>query len=87
MPRIQLIPKHKANGELRRAYRAAYALWGAGLVAPPFALDIMKCFAHRPVMLQAMAEGYYYAGWCGTLPRTTRELVAVLVSRENECFY
>lgn len=82
-----MIPHSKAGAELRRVYRDSYALWGAGNAAPPFALEIMQCFAHRPVLLKAMAEGYYYAGWCGTLPRTTRELVAVIVSRENECFY
>jgi alkylhydroperoxidase family enzyme len=47
----------------------------------------MQCFSHRPNLLVAAAEGYRYAGWGGELPRATRELVALLVSRETDCFY
>jgi alkylhydroperoxidase family enzyme len=86
MPRIRLIPARQADAELRAAYRYANARWHM-LGAPPLSIQIAQAFCHRPPLLRAMADGYYYAGWCGTLPRTVRELVAVLVSRENECFY
>jgi len=55
-----------------------------GLAIAP---QIMQSFSHRPNLLLAAAEGYRYAGWGGRLPRATRELVALLVSRENDCFY
>ena len=86
MPRIELIGYRKAGPELRQAYKKAGKFWGAkGGV--PIANQILQCFSHRPAYVEAVAEGYYYAGWGGVLPRTVRELAAVLVSRENDCFY
>lgn len=86
MPRIELIPAHRASPELRNAYRHANRQWQmAG--APPIGIQIARCFCHRPHLLRAIADGYHYFGWCGTLPRTVRETVAVMVSRENDCFY
>jgi hypothetical protein len=86
MPRIPLIPAHRAGPELKRAYRGVGELWGLR-AAPPIAVQIVQCFCHRPRFIEQVALGYRYVGWCGTLPRTVRELAAVLVSRENECFY
>jgi alkylhydroperoxidase family enzyme len=86
MPRIALIPAHRASPELKRAYGAVADLWGFA-AHPPIAMQIMQCFGHRPEFVEHVAKGYHYIGWCGRLPRTVRELVAVLVSRENECFY
>jgi alkylhydroperoxidase family enzyme len=86
MPRIALIPPSEAGAELRRAY--ARMREGMGVRgAPPFSPRIMQCFSHRPHLVVAAAEGYHFAGWGGKLPRATRELVALLVSRENDCFY
>jgi len=83
---IPLIPARKADPELRAAYRRTTRIWGAptGL---PMAMHIVQCFCHRPAFVEEVAKGYYYTGWCGTLPRTVRESVAVLVSRFNDCFY
>ncbi len=86
MTRIPLIPKHKAGPELKRAYGRVAELWGFA-ANPPVTLQIVQCFAHRPEFVEEIARGYHFCGWCGALPRTVRELVAVLVSRENECFY
>jgi hypothetical protein len=86
MPRIDLIPLRRADAGLRDAYRTATRLWGARSGAP-FALKILQCFSQRPDYVAPVARGYYYTGWCGTLPRTTRESVAVLISRLNDCFY
>jgi len=63
--------------------RQATGVRGSGAMVP----KIMQCFSHRPNLLIAAAQGYRYAGWGGELPRATRELVALLVSRENDCFY
>jgi alkylhydroperoxidase family enzyme len=86
MPRIALIPAYRASRELRLAYRRVGELWHAS-GRPPLAMQIVQCFAHRPRFVQHFAEGYHYVGWGGKLPRAVRELTAVLVSRENDCFY
>ena len=85
MPRIAFIPPRRAGPELRRAYMRMRETMGThGLAIAP---QIMQSFSHRPNLLLAAAEGCRYAGWGGRLPRATRELVALLVSRENDCFY
>jgi uncharacterized peroxidase-related enzyme len=86
MPRVTPIPPRRAGRELRRAYERVSGLWGVR-GGPPFAFKVVQGLSHRPRFVEAVGEGYHYAGWAGTLPRATRELVAVLVSRENECFY
>ena len=86
MPRIELVPARQASPALRQAYRRSTQLWGASS-APPMAIKIVQCFSQRPEFVEPVARGYHYIGWCGTLPRTVRETVAVLVSRFNECFY
>ena len=85
MPRIQFITPRKAGPELREAYalmREAFSTRNSAITP-----QIMQCFSHRPNLLLAAAEGYRCAGWGGELPRATRELTALLVSRENDCFY
>ena len=86
MTRIPLISQRRAQPELKRAYESVAKLWGFS-VAPPVALQIVQCFSHRPAFVGEIARGYHFVGWSGRLPRTVRELVAVLVSRENDCFY
>lgn len=86
MARIALIPVRKADATLRDAYRTTTRLWGAAS-GPPLALKIVQCFSQRPDYVVPVARGYHYTGWCGTLPRTVRETMAVLVSRLNDCFY
>jgi alkylhydroperoxidase family enzyme len=84
-PRLTLIPPRRANAELRAAYDGVKRAMGAS--GPALTPLIMQSFSHRPNLMLAAAEGYRHAGWGGRLPRATRELVALLVSRENECFY
>lgn len=86
MPRIDIVPYHRADPELRDAYRTTTRLWGAAHGAP-LALKIVQCFSRRPGYVVPVGRGYHYTGWCGTLPRTVRETMAVLVSRLNDCFY
>ena len=86
MPRLEMIPARKADPELRQAYKRSTELWGASR-APAMAMQIVQCFSQRPAYVEQVALGYYYTGWCGKLPRTVRESVAVLVSRFNDCFY
>jgi hypothetical protein len=84
--RIELIPISRSTPELRAAYQRVNRLWGVR-GSPPVGARIMQAFCHRPALVEAAGEGYRYAGWSGTLPRATREMMAVLISRENECFY
>lgn len=86
MTRIELIPRRRASPELRRAYDRVAELWGFR-ANPPVAMQIVQCFSHRPRFVEEVARGYHFVGWSGKLPRSVRELVAVLVSRENDCFY
>ena len=86
MTRITLIPKHRASPELRTAYAAVARSWGVR-GQPPMVAQIVQCFSHRPFIVEQVGLGYRYVGWGGRLPRTVRELTAVLVSRENDCFY
>ena len=71
---------------MREAYAAARAFLGIrpGIRAMP---DIIYAFCHRPKLLKSTFEAYFYSGRCGVLPRADRELVAILVSRGNSCFY
>lgn len=84
MSRIERIPPRRAPAELAGAYDRMRRAMGGGLAIAPL---IMQSFSHRPNLMLAAAEGYRFAGWGGRLPRATRELVALLVSRENACFY
>ena len=86
MPRIQLIPPRNATGELRAAYADLGRRMGARAERLPVP-RILQCFSHRPRLLRAAADGYWYAGWCGQVPRALKELVAILVAREGRCFY
>jgi alkylhydroperoxidase family enzyme len=83
---IALIPAHRAGPELRAAYDRVAEIWGFR-TAPPIAMRIVQCFSQRPEYVEPVALGYHWIGWSGRLPRTVRELVAVLVSRANDCFY
>jgi hypothetical protein len=86
MTRISLISKRHASPELRSAYATVAQLWGIR-GEPPMVAQIVQCFSHRPFFVEQVGLGYRYVGWGGRLPRTVRELTAVLVSRENACFY
>ena len=86
MARIRITPRHRADAELKTAYDAVAALWGFSRT-PPMAAQIVQCFSNRPHYVLPIGLGYHYIGWAAETPRALLELVAVLVSRENECFY
>ena len=86
MPRLPLIPRHKASPELRGAYDRVARAWGMKQT-PPLAIQIMQCFSVAPEYVEPAGMGYFYSGWAAQTPRELLELVAVLVSRSNECFY
>ncbi len=81
MPWIPTVPEGEADGILRREYEAA--LKRAGKI-----FHIVSIQSLRPRVLRA-SIGLYQALMIeeGALPRWVRELLAVVVSRANECHY
>ncbi len=81
MPWIHTVPEGEADGILRREYEAA--LKRAGKI-----FHIVSIQSLRPRVLRA-SIGLYQALMIeeGALPRWVCELLAVVVSRANECHY
>ena len=81
MPHVRLIEVEEATGPLKEEYDAAVAR--AGKV-----FNIVKAMSMRPGVLRRSMELYKAAmfGPSG-LSRQERELLAVVVSRENDCHY
>lgn len=81
MPHLRLIDVDEATGELRAEYDAAVGR--AGKV-----FSIVKAMSLRPGVLGRSMELYreIMFGTSG-LSRQERELLAVVVSRENDCHY
>jgi len=78
---INAVPEDEAEGSLRREYDAA--LKRAGKI-----FNVVRIQSLRPRVLRA-SIGLYQALMIeeGALPRWVRELLAVVVSRANECHY
>jgi uncharacterized peroxidase-related enzyme len=81
MPHLRLIEVDEATGELRREYEAA--IERAGKV-----FNIVKSMCLRPAVLRRSMD-LYKAIMFGPsdLSRAERELLAVVVSRANDCHY
>jgi uncharacterized peroxidase-related enzyme len=81
VPHLRLIDVDEATGRLRAEYDAAVGR--AGKV-----FNIVKAMSLRPGVLQRSMELYkgIMFGPSG-LSRLERELLAVVVSRENDCHY
>jgi alkylhydroperoxidase family enzyme len=78
---IKTIPENQAEGELRREYEAA--IRRAGRV-----WNIVKLMSLNPSTLRASMD-VYVAAMHGASPltRAQREMLAVVVSRANDCHY
>lgn len=81
MAHLRLIDVHEATGALEREYDAAIAR--AGKV-----FNVVKAMSLNPRVLKA-SMGLYGAIMHGPseLSRAERELLAVVVSRANDCHY
>ncbi len=81
MPHLRLVDVHEATGALKAEYDAAIAR--AGKV-----FNIVRAMSLRPSVLKRSLELYraIMFGPSG-LTRQERELLAVVVSRVNECDY
>ena len=81
VPHIRLIHEDEATGALAEQYRAA--IGRAGKV-----FNIVKAMCHRPAVLERSMELYKEVMFGPSeLSRAERELLAVVVSRANECHY
>jgi uncharacterized peroxidase-related enzyme len=81
MPHIRLIHEDEAKGALAEEYGAA--MRRAGKV-----FNIVKAMCHRPAVLKRSMELYQAIMFGpGELSRAERELLAVVVSRANDCHY
>ena len=81
MPNLRLIEEGEATGALKDEYDAAIARVGK-------VFNIVKAMSLNPETLRASME-LYRAVMFGRseLSRTERELLAVVVSRANDCHY
>lgn len=81
MPWIRMVPEDEADGLLRREYDAA--LKRAGKI-----FHVVSIQSLHPRVLRASIALYQALMLDeGALPRWVRELLAVVVSRTNECRY
>lgn len=81
MPHLRLIDVGEATGELKREYDAALAR--AGKV-----FNIVKAMCLRPAVLRRSMDLYKEIMFGRSeLSRAERELLAVVVSRANDCHY
>jgi len=82
MPWIKTIPPEEAEGELRRLYEEAVGR--AGRV-----YNVVRLQGLRPPVLEASIELYRRLMLAPESPlsRARREMIAVAVSRANDCHY
>jgi alkylhydroperoxidase family enzyme len=81
MPHIRLVEPDDASGALKREYDAAVDR--AGKV-----FNIVKAMSPNPTVLKRAMELYKCVMMGPSeLSRIERELLAVVVSRENDCHY
>ena len=81
MTYLRLISEGEATGPLKRQYEAAVER--AGKV-----FNIIKAMSLRPAVLRRSLDLYRVIMFGQSeLSRSERELLAVVVSRANDCFY
>ncbi len=81
MPYLRLVEENEASGELAREYEAA--IERAGKV-----FNVVKAMSLRPdVLRRALALYEEVMFGPSELSRAERELLAVVVSRANDCHY
>lgn len=80
MSRISKLSKDEVSPQLREFYRVTGEKRGK---VP----NMYRAFAHRPAILTTMVAHLEAVTNTGTVPVRTKELVATLVSRINDCAY
>jgi uncharacterized peroxidase-related enzyme len=80
MPKIDTIETDAANAEVKAVYDEIEAAFG---MVP----NLFKTAAHYPPLLKANWEKMKAVMVEGTIPRKAKEVIAVLVSSDNDCDY
>jgi alkylhydroperoxidase family enzyme len=80
---IKTISPRNATGDTAETYGYLAKVLGAD----DFAARIVQAFSLRPASMRRMVRSWELAMWTGTEPRASRELLASLISRLNECHY
>lgn len=83
MAYVRVVQEHEAEGALERQYRAARARTGGRIY------EIVKLHSLDPAALRASMQLYQATTTREDAPleRVHREMIAVVVSRANDCFY
>jgi hypothetical protein len=82
MAYIKTIGPRLASADVREAYRALGAVTGTAL-SP----QIVRLFSLRASSMRRMVDNWESAMWVGSPPRASRELLAAMISRLNDCDY
>ncbi len=79
---IEVVSPKRADPETEDVYRYMAEVSGQGMVA-----KIVQMFSLRPGSMRRMIRTWELTLWVGDEPRASRELVASVVSRLNDCHY
>jgi hypothetical protein len=79
---IRTVSVREGSDELRQVHACMREVAGAGRVA-----KVVQVFSLRPASMLRMIRSWELAMWAGSEPRATRELLAAMVSRVNQCVY
>ena len=80
MAYIRHIPPSRASGRLAHIYREIRN-------EVPRVPNLMQVFSLRPETMRSIYRSWLASMWNGTVPRQTKELVAVAVSKVTNCDY
>ncbi len=79
---IEVVSPRKATGETAAVYRYMGEMAETKLIP-----NVIRIFSLKPESMRRMIRLWELSSWSGDEPRTTRELLASLVSRLNDCHY
>jgi len=79
---IKIIPPGRAAAAVKNEYQAASQISNSSLIP-----KIVQIFSIKPASMRSMLRKFELTMWMGTVPRQSREMVAAVVSRFNECHY
>lgn len=79
---IRTVSRSEGGPELASVHAYMREVGGSAPVA-----SIVRLFSLRPASMRRMIRTWQLGMWMGDEPRATRELVAAMVSRVNQCVY
>ena len=79
---IRVVSPSEGGPELASTHAYMREVCGTGTVA-----NIVRLFSQRPASMRRMIRSWELAMWTGDEPRASRELIAAMVSRINQCVY